>query len=103
MLDCATNVQYGKRNGTYQGEVPQFVRQRGEELPFVRIVSVRGLETSLVDDDTVAGTLAPPEGVAWLLLVELVQVEHIACALAGRQIHFAQYNTPQLHSKLIIV
>jgi hypothetical protein len=83
--------------------VPQLVRQRGEELPFVRIVSVRGLKAPLVDDDAVAGALASPEGVARLVLVEPLQIEHIARALARRQIHFAQYFTLQLHSKLIIV
>lgn len=82
--------------------MPQFVRQRGQELPFVRIVSVRGLKSPLVDDDAVAGALASPEGVARLLLVKPVQVEHIARALARRQVHFARYFTLQLHSKLII-
>jgi hypothetical protein len=79
------------------------VGQRGQELPFVRIVSVRGLKTPLVDDDAVAGALASPEGVAGLLLVKPVQVEHIACALASRQVHSAQCFTLLLHSKLIIV
>jgi len=82
--------------------VPQFVRQRGQELPFVRIVSVRGLKAPLVDDDAVAGALASPEGVSRLLLVKPVQVEHIARTLARCQVHFARYFTLQFHSKLII-
>lgn len=72
---------------TYQGDMPQLMRQRCQKLPFVRIVAVRGLKAPLVDDNAVAGTLALPESVARLLLVELVQIEHIARAFACRQIH----------------
>jgi len=82
--------------------MPQFVRQRGQELPLVRIVSVRGLKAPLVDDDAVAGALASPDGVAGLLLVKPVQVEHVARTLARRQVHFDRQFTLQLHSKLVI-
>lgn len=84
---------------TYQGDMPQLMRQRCQKLPFVRIVAVRGLKASLVNDNAVAGTVALPEGVACLLLVELVQVEHIARTFACRQIHSSRSDfTPKFSS-----
>lgn len=84
---------------TYQGDMPQLMCQRCEKLPFVRIVAVRGFKTPLVDDNAVTGALALPERVAGLLLVELVQIEHIARAFACRQIHTSRFNvTPNSSS-----
>jgi hypothetical protein len=67
-INYVTNTKYYKQcfmgSVTYQGEVPELVCQRGEELPFVRVVAVRGLEAPLADDNAVARTVALPKRVA---------------------------------------
>jgi len=69
--------------------VPQLVGQGSEELSFMWIVAVRRLKAPLVDDNTAASAVTLSEGVDRLLLVDILQVEHISCAFARRQTHFA--------------
>lgn len=80
---------------TYQGNVPQLLRQRRQKLPLVRIISVRGLEAPLAHDNP-AGTLALFD--LWgghdrrtlaVCLAELFRQQiHMTGAPTRRQVHF---------------